>query len=217
MYIIIIGCGRLGSTLAMELSDEGHDVVIIDEGEENLNRLGSGFNGRRIKGIEYDNDVLIDAGIDRADVFLAMTQDDNINATAAQIAKNIFSVPRVIARIFEPEKQFVYEKLGIEAINPNKLGVDLVRNRIIEATPGILAALDNNILIIEIPVSKIKLKSVEEIQNEYSCRIFSIFREGKFALADDKKIIQKGDKIVCAVNMRDKARLIAALTREMVI
>jgi trk system potassium uptake protein TrkA len=130
MYIVIIGCGRLGSSLATEFSSRGHDVVIIDNVEENLERLGSGFNGRRIKGVEIDNYTLTEAGIDDADVFLAVTPDDNINIMASQIAKNIHGVKTVIARNVEPSREFIYTKLGIECISAVKLAADALKNKI---------------------------------------------------------------------------------------
>jgi len=130
MYIVIIGCGRLGSSLAMEFSKEGQDVVVIDNVEENLERLGSGFNGRRIKGVEIDNYTLIEAGIDYADVFLAVTPDDNINIMACEIAKDIHGVKKVIARNVEPSREFIYRKLGIECISTVKIVGSEIKNKI---------------------------------------------------------------------------------------
>ncbi len=130
MYVVIIGCGRLGSTLAKELSDEGHDIVIIDRNKERLDVLGSGFNGRKIRGIEFDNDILLDAGIENANVFLAMTPSDNINITCALIAQKIYHVPRIIARVCFPNREKIYEKLGIETISPTWLGAQIIKKRI---------------------------------------------------------------------------------------
>lgn len=130
MYIVIVGCGRLGSNLAMEFSKEGHDVAIIDNIEENLDRLGSGFNGRRIKGVEIDNYTLIEAGINNADIFLALTPDDNINIMASQIAKNIHGVKKVIARNADPSREFIYNKLGLESISAVKLAANEIKNKI---------------------------------------------------------------------------------------
>lgn len=130
MYIIIVGCGRLGSNLAIEYSKKGHDVAIIDNIEENLNRLGSGFNGRRIKGVEIDNYTLIEAGINNADIFLALTADDNINIMASQIAKDIHGVNTVIARNSDPSREFIYNKLGIDCISAVKLAANEIKNKI---------------------------------------------------------------------------------------
>ena len=130
MYIVIVGCGRLGSNLAMEYSKEGHDVAIIDNIEGNLDRLGSGFNGRRIKGVEIDNYTLIEAGINNADIFLALTADDNINIMASEIAKNIHGVKTVIARSSDPSREFIYNKLGIDSVSAVKLTSNEIKNKI---------------------------------------------------------------------------------------
>lgn len=125
MNIIIIGCGRLGSTLANELSDAGHNISIIDRDNDRLNILGSGYNGLKIKGIEYDNDILKEAGISSADVVLAVSQDENVNITVSLIAKKIYKVPRIIARIVNPSREYIYDKLEIETINLTQLGADI--------------------------------------------------------------------------------------------
>jgi trk system potassium uptake protein len=132
MYIIIIGCGRLGSMLAEDLSDSGYNISIVDREAKNLATLGSGFNGLRIKGIEFDNDILLEAGIENADYIISATPDDNINITVALIAKKIFKVPRIIARINDPKKKRVYDGLGIETINPTELSVYILKSRIEE-------------------------------------------------------------------------------------
>lgn len=130
MYIIIIGCGRIGSKLAVDLSENGADITVIDRDSSRLNALGSGFNGQIIKGIEFDTDILIRAGIEQADLILPVTPDDNINITVSLVAQRLFNVPRVIARVCSQDKIYVYEKLGIETINPIQLGVDMLISKI---------------------------------------------------------------------------------------
>lgn len=132
MYIIIIGCGRLGGTLAEELSDAGHNIAVIDRDAKRLNILGNGFNGLRVKGIEFDSDILKEAGIENADYLISVTPEDNINITVALIAKKIYGVPRIIARINEPGKKSVYDGLGIETINPTELSAYILKSRIEE-------------------------------------------------------------------------------------
>lgn len=215
MYIIIIGCGRMGSTLAKELSLEGHDVSIIDRDKERLNVLGSGFNGQRIKGIEFDNDVLLDAGIERADVFLAMTPDDNINITAAQIAQNLYTVPRVIARICDPSKDYIYEKLSIETICPTRLGAYILKGRITSGEIQVIASLNHDVEILRIAISKNRHKSVKEIEDKYSCIISGIVRGSHAILPKADDSINIGDVIVCTIDVKNKQRLISAFVKEM--
>ncbi|PKM72179.1 MAG: TrkA family potassium uptake protein [Firmicutes bacterium HGW-Firmicutes-16] len=130
MYIIIVGCGRLGGTLSEELSDAGHNVSVIDREGSRLEALGSGFNGLRVKGIEYDSKVLKEAGISRADYLIAATSDDNLNITVSLVAKETFKVRRVIARVNEPSKKSVYELLNIQTINPTELISYIIKSRI---------------------------------------------------------------------------------------
>ena len=132
MYITIVGCGRLGSMLAENLANNGYDIAIIDRNAKNLETLGSGFNGLRVKGVEFDNDVLIAAGIKQADCLIAATPFDNINITVALVAKKIFSVPRIIAKINDPQKKRVYDGLAIETINPTELSAYILKTRIEE-------------------------------------------------------------------------------------
>ena len=132
MYITIVGCGRLGSMLAENLANNGYDIAIIDRNAKNLETLGSGFNGLRVKGVEFDNDVLIDVGIKQADCLIAATPFDNINITVALVAKKIFSVPRIIAKINDPQKKRVYDSLAIETINPTELSAYILKTRIEE-------------------------------------------------------------------------------------
>ena len=130
MHIVIIGCGKLGSNLAKGLSDEGNDICIIDRNGDKLNSLGSGFNGKRIKGIEFDSDKLIEAGVNEADVLLAVTSDDNINITVSLIAEKIFHVPNIIARVNDPQKNDIYNQLGIKTINPIQYEIEMLKKKI---------------------------------------------------------------------------------------
>lgn len=130
MNIIIIGCGRLGSTLGSELADAGYNVAVIDSEAKKLEALGSGFNGLRIKGVEYDSNVLKEAGINRASYVISVTPDDNLNITASLVAKNIYNVTRVIAKINDPSKKDVFKVLDIETINPTELISYIIRSKI---------------------------------------------------------------------------------------
>lgn len=133
MYITIVGCGRLGSMLAENLANNGYDIAIIDRNAKNLETLGGvGLTDYASKASEFDNDVLIDAGIKQADCLIAATPFDNINITVALVAKKIFSVPRIIAKINDPQKKRVYDSLAIETINPTELSAYILKTRIEE-------------------------------------------------------------------------------------
>lgn len=130
MNVIIVGCGRLGSVLAMELSDAGNNVTVIERDKSRLEALGSGFNGLRLNGVEYDEDILLEAGIEQADLLLAVTPDENLNITVSLVAKKIYEVDQIIARVVNPNRTFIYEKLGIETINPIQVSVELLKKKL---------------------------------------------------------------------------------------
>lgn len=217
MYIIVIGCGRLGSNLAKELADDGHDVCIIDRDGNKLRNLGSGFNGQRIKGIEFDSDKLFEAGIKQAEALLAVTSDDNVNITVSLIAEKIYHVPKIIARVNDPGRKYIYDKLGIKTINPVQLGVKILKSRLIVKSLDVVSTLDNGYEIIELLVSKEKSVSVSEIEEKYSCIISGVIREGNISLPQKSEFIGNGDKIICTIQKKDKGRFINSFTREMLL
>jgi trk system potassium uptake protein TrkA len=116
MNIVILGCGRVGSTLARHLSNEAHRVTIIDTSSDAFRRLGPKFKGSKLVGTGLDQDTLRKAGIEDADAFVAVTQGDNTNIMAAQIARNVFSVKKVLTRLYDPIRAEAYRELGIETI-----------------------------------------------------------------------------------------------------
>ncbi len=122
MKTIIMGCGRIGEQLATLLLDDGHQVVVVDEDRDALARLGPGFHGEIVRGVGFDREVLLRAGIEQAEAFAATSRSDNANIIAARIARNIFRVPRVVARIQEPRKVEIYHRLGLITISPANWG-----------------------------------------------------------------------------------------------
>jgi trk system potassium uptake protein TrkA len=116
VHIVIMGCGRVGATLAHILEDQGHSVAIIDQESESFRRLGSGFKGRRITGVGFDRDILIEAGIEEAAAFAAVSSGDNSNIIAARVARETFGVQNVGARIYDPRRAEVYQRLGIPTV-----------------------------------------------------------------------------------------------------
>lgn len=217
MYIIIIGCGRLGSTLAKELSDNGHDICILDRDDENLDRLGSGFNGLRIKGVEYDNDKLMEAGIDKADALLAVTHDDNVNITVSMIADRVHNVPKVIARVNEPSKKFIYETIGIDTINPVQSGVDVLRSKLLVERFDILAELLSNHEIVELLVDRQLTVTVSEIESKCSCLLSGIIRGSVMSLPRKDDTVTKGDRLIATIRSEDKKKLMGLLTKEIFV
>lgn len=124
MKVIVMGCGRVGSQVSVLLSHRGHDVTVIDHRDADaLTRLGPNFKGRVINGLGFDRQVLIEAGIEKAEAFVAASASDNANIVGARIARNVFHVPRVVARMYDPRRAEIYQRLGLMTISSTDLGV----------------------------------------------------------------------------------------------
>jgi trk system potassium uptake protein TrkA len=124
-YIIVVGCGRLGSLLANRLSSVGRSVIVVDPDEDAFEQLTAEYSGFRIVGDAAELAVLLRAGIDRADCLLAVTPYDNVNFMTTQVAKTVFNVPKALARVFDPSREPIYREFGIETICPTGLSADL--------------------------------------------------------------------------------------------
>ena len=123
MYIIIAGCGKIGANLVKTLSNDGHDVVVIDPNAENFAQLENGTNCLTITGMPIDEDVLKSAGIEHAEALCAVTSDDNVNVMTAQIAKQLYHVPYVVTRVYDPDKDEVLPQMGLCTVCPTMLTV----------------------------------------------------------------------------------------------
>ncbi len=130
MKVVIMGCGRVGAQLAMMLAGEGTDVTILDIDAYSFRRLPPDFNGTALLGNGIDEEALKRAGIEEADAFVVVTQGDNRNIMAAQIAKHIFNVPKVICRIYDPLRQELYSTLGLEAISPTTVFTRILKEKL---------------------------------------------------------------------------------------
>ncbi|HVK02140.1 MAG TPA: TrkA family potassium uptake protein [Armatimonadaceae bacterium] len=126
MRVIIVGCGRVGSTLARMLADANHEVVIVDQTSDSFRRLGPKYRGTRQVGSGTDIDALKRAGIEKADVFVSVTDGDNRNIMAAQIARSVFDVPTVLTRIYDPSRAAAYRELGIQTICTTTIAANLM-------------------------------------------------------------------------------------------
>ena len=217
MYIIIVGCGRLGSNLAKGLADDGNDICIIDRNGEKLDDLGSGFNGHKIKGIEFDSVNLMEAGVTKADVLLAVTPDDSINITVSLIAKKIFYVPKIIARVNEPGKKSIYSKLEIDTISPVEYEIEALKSKLLIDSIDVVAHLDNNVEIIEFLVNKGKVTSLEDIEKNYHCIISGLIKDGVVEIPDKKQYINNGERIICTIQKNHKEKLIKSFSKEILL
>jgi trk system potassium uptake protein TrkA len=127
MNIIIMGCGRVGEQVSRLMVEEGHQVVVIDSDPAALARLGPNFKGRAVQGVGFDREVLLEAGIEEAGAFAATSSSDNVNIVAARIARQIFHVPRVVTRLYEPRRAEIYRRLGLMTISSTTWGAERIR------------------------------------------------------------------------------------------
>lgn len=130
MKIVIMGCGRVGSRLATMLDEEGHDVVVLDVKADAFRRLSDDFRGKKHVGNGIDMEILERIGTGDADAFIAVTQGDNRNVMATQMAKHIFNVPRSLCRIYDPIREEMYREIGLETISPTVVGADMLHDRL---------------------------------------------------------------------------------------
>jgi len=130
MKVVIMGCGRVGAQLATLLDSEGHSVTVVDIDAYSFRRLPPDFNGTALLGNGIDEAILKKAGIEEADIFVALTQGDNRNVMAAQIAKHIFNIPRVVCRIYDPLRQELYSTLGLEAFSPTTIFAQMLKEKL---------------------------------------------------------------------------------------
>ena len=131
MKVIIMGCGRVGEQLSRLLAGEDHLVTVIDLDADALDRLGPDFKGRRVRGVGFDRDVLLQAGIETADAFAATSSSDNANIVAARIARNLFHVPRVVARLYDPRRAEIYQRLGLRTISSTTWGAERIHEMLV--------------------------------------------------------------------------------------
>ena len=192
-----MGCGRVGSTLARSLEDRNHTVSIIDSDPDAFRRLGPGFNGDKVTGYGFDQGVLAKAGIARADAFAAVSSGDNSNIIAARVARESFGIQQVVARIYDPGRAEVYQRLGITTVATVKWTADQVLRRLLPAgaepdyrDPSGTIRLDH----IPVPDKWIGQRTVK-FQEQTRSRIAWIDRLGEGMLPTRDSVIQDGDLI----------------------
>jgi trk system potassium uptake protein len=155
MKIIIVGCGRVGAELAQSMSRAGHEVAIVDVKAAAFDRLGASFRGRTVVGVCFDRDALLRAGIESAEAFAAVTSSDNANALAARIARDKFAVPRVVARIYDPQRRALYDQLGLQTISSASWGaIQIERLLTAQEFEPVYSICDGGVQIVQVMVEE---------------------------------------------------------------
>jgi trk system potassium uptake protein TrkA len=202
MYIIIVGCGRVGSELAKLLSGEGHNVVVIDKDRSSFDRLGGTFNGLTMVGNGFDLELLKQVGIEKADAFCAVTNGDNTNLVSAQVAKKIFKVPKVLARVYDPQRAHIYAALGLDIISGTILFAAMLRDKIIESrfSSYLIETKDLGVIDIEVKNSLVG-KAIQEINIPSEFLVVAIRRLSGVTIPEPTTILKAKDRLMAVVKV----------------
>lgn len=200
MHVIIIGCGKVGSKFARVLSEEGHDVVIVDSDSNSFKALDHDFNGMTVTGVPIDQDVLKQAGIETADALAAVTPDDNINIMACQVAKEIFKVPKVIARIYNPAREHVFHQFGLQTICPTNLTVDVIRSMILDDVDEVNQIIGNATITYkhEKVNRKYEGKKLASVKTDSNSFLFGVVQNGQFSFPNPDIKLNRDDVLIFA-------------------
>jgi trk system potassium uptake protein len=215
VHIVIMGCGRVGSTIAHILEDQGHSVAIIDQDAEAFRKLRSGFKGSKITGTGFDREILIEAGIERADAFAAVSSGDNSNVIAARVARESFDVHRVVARIYDPRRAEVYQRLGIPTVATVRWTADQMLRRLLpEGSEPLWRDPTGTIVLAEIACSGSWLgEKVQSLEETARTRIAFISRLGEAMLPGPGTVLQEGDVLHVIAHEGDIDRIAAVFCR----
>jgi trk system potassium uptake protein TrkA len=201
VHVVIMGCGRVGSTIAHTLEGRGHSVAVIDQNADAFRRLGADFGGLTVTGVGFDREVLIAAGIERAGAFAAVSSGDNSNIISARLARETFNVPRVVARIYDAKRAEVYERLGIPTVATVRWTADRMLRHLVPETPVELWRDPTSaVSIIEVPVHLDwvgrPLRALEEASGG---RVAYLMRFGMGTLPTASTVVQDGDQVFMLV------------------
>ena len=196
MHMIVVGCGRVGVSLARELDAAGHDVVVIDRRPETFRRLGSGFGGRTLVGVGFDRDVLREAGITAESGVMAVTSGDNSNILIARVAREMFGVERVVARIYDPQRAAIYERLGIPTVASVAWASGRILRMVQPDSPEVdwVDATSTHVMVERLVPAVAAGVAVAAIEAAGS-KVVLLTRDGTASLPASGTLLQEGDRI----------------------
>lgn len=200
MHVVIMGCGRVGSSLARGLERLGHTVAVVDKNVQSFRRLGGDFRGQQVVGIGFDRQVLIEAGIERAGAFAAVSNGDNSNIISARVASETFGVEHVVARIYDPKRAAVYERLGIRTVATVPWTTDRFLRMLLP--DGVATAWrdpSGTVAVFQLPLHENWVgRGVREVEDAVGARVAFVMRFGTGVLPDKDTVVQSGDQVYVA-------------------
>lgn len=213
VHIVIMGCGRVGSTLARDFQALGHSVAVIDQDREAFRRLGADFNGLTVAGIGFDRDTLIEAGIQRADAFAAVSDGDNSNILAARVARETYGVKNVVARIYDPGRAEIYQRLGIPTVATVLWTTDQIMRRILPSgAKSEWQDASGRVQLVELAIHPGWFgRQVLAIESLTNSRVAFVTRLGEGVIPDEKTVLQEGDLVHMLVTEKNLSQVEASL------
>lgn len=209
MKVVIAGCGRVGSMLATKFSAEGHDVAVIDRDQTAFTRLGKGFHGQMVRGIVFDKDVLEQAGLSMADAFVSVTSGDNSNVVSATIARDIYRVPSVVARIFDPRRADIYRRLGIVTVSSVTWATNEIMSLVLH--PALVRDLtlgDGDVQLVRSALRpRLAGRTVQDLAVPGEIQVAAVVRGGKSFIPTDATTFHEGDVLELVVATSAMSRL----------
>jgi len=220
VHVVIGGCGRVGSQLALELHGRGHDVVVIDKDPLSFRRLGDAFGGRKLQGIVFDRATLEDAGIRQATAYIAVTSGDNSNIVSARIARERFGVDDVIARIYDPDRAVIYERVGITTIASSRWTAEAVLQALLpehERPTASIGPGDGDVVVLSLAVpERAHGQPASALHRPGRFLLAAVTRGGATRVPVDGLLLEGGDRVHVAVERAsaDAARAAVATLGE---
>lgn len=197
VHFVIMGCGRVGATLAHSLVKRGHDVAVIDQDPAAFQRLGPDFPGRRVKGVGFDREVMKDAGVRQAFAFAAVSSGDNSNIIAARVARETFGVKRVVARIYDPARAEIFQRLGIPTVATVRWAADQTLHHMLPegSTPDYFDPTGALVLSQVHVNTRWTGRRLSEIEQVFGCRVAFVTRLGDAMIPTADTVYQEGDEL----------------------
>jgi trk system potassium uptake protein TrkA len=197
VYFVIMGCGRVGSTLALSLERQGHDVAVIDSNSMSFRRLGGSFEGKRVTGLGFDRDTLVEAGIEDAYAFAAVSSGDNSNILAARVARETYGVEHVVARIYDPGRAAIYQRLGIPTVGTVRWTSDQMLRRLLpQGSVPEHTDPSGHVVIADVSVNPAWIgRRVRELESATGARVAYLTRLGDGMLPTADTVYQDGDLV----------------------
>ncbi|GFH38484.1 potassium channel family protein [Streptomyces pacificus] len=215
MHIVIMGCGRVGAALAQTLERQGHTVAVIDQDPTAFRRLGSGFGGRRVTGVGFDQDTLREAGIEEAGAFAAVSSGDNSNIIAARVARETFGIENVAARIYDPRRAEVYQRLGIPTVATVRWTADQMLRRLLPSgAQALWRDPSGGVQLAEVHTSPAWIgHKVSRLQEETGVRVAFLTRLGEAVLPTSQTVLQEGDLVHVMMRTDEMEKVEAAFAQ----